>query len=394
MWAVGLLVLQTAGAIRIPAPAPNPSTEVMVQVSARQYRTDGRSSGMAADTGRDSTQGYVWTDAGLCTFGASSRETPTSPGFGWHYNAHVTAQEGDVFVVRVDWERVWDRSIRVATPHTASVDVKLRAGDEVELDHVLPAAASPCQSEIVRLEVAMVLHALPPASGSGSAGGGGAGGGRAGVSGGGAAARPVEPIVPATVAGATPTVQSDEDLRLQMMAMLRLLHARVERTRSSPPVAPARGDAAAVDASLAREVDALSGLLTRPRYDAEVWLVHRLPDGTEDVQRQAVRFASRASITYSPISIVTPHGTVRVDVTAVLQLQPGDAPRVDVRISRRIRSDGPPPLDNLGGSVQGIDVAKPGDVVSFEMPTLVGSASDLLAGHAFSLRVRVVPPAR
>ena len=183
---------------------------------------------------------------------------------------------------------------------------------------------------------------------------------------------------PQPVPEAGPTVQSDEDLRLKMTAMVAMLQAQAARARP--------------DASLTASLKELSQMLDRPRFDAEVWLVHRQPNGTEDVQRQAGRFASRASFAFAPVTINTTRGAVSVDVTTVLQMSPETtAPPLSVRISRRIRGAGSPPVDNAGGSDRLLAIPKPGDVLSFELPPLVGPMKDLLAGHAFSLRLHIAP---
>ena len=66
----------------------------MLAVAARGSRTDGRSSGIASDSGPESTTGYVWSDAALCAYGAGPTELSPPPSVGWHFAAHVVQRAG------------------------------------------------------------------------------------------------------------------------------------------------------------------------------------------------------------------------------------------------------------------------------------------------------------
>jgi hypothetical protein len=58
-------------------------------------------------------------------------------------------------------------------------------------------------------------------------------------------------------------------------------------------------------------------------------------------------------------------------------------------MARRARGDGPPPFESLGEGAKVVAIPLGKEVVSFELPPLQRSAEDLLAGHQFSLRLRV-----
>jgi hypothetical protein len=154
-------------------------------------------------------------------------------------------------------------------------------------------------------------------------------------------------------------------------------------------------------------------------YDAELWLVHRRPDGAEHVQLQNVRFAGTSlDYKFPPVQVTTSRGTITIDVTGRLQAIVGtevidretarlyvvelkerpaqqrsadQQQRIMLSINRRARMTGPPLLDINGGSGMLIEVPSPDDVLSFEFPPLQKAAEDLLRGHTFSLRVRLAP---
>ena len=68
--------------------------------------------------------------------------------------------------------------------------------------------------------------------------------------------------------------------------------------------------------------------MTLARYDdAELWLVHREPNGTETVQQQTVQFGGAvATYAFPPIQVSTARGTITLDITGKLQAFVGDPP--------------------------------------------------------------------
>lgn len=156
----------------------------------------------------------------------------------------------------------------------------------------------------------------------------------------------------------------------------------------------------------------LSFLAVPKAHEAELWLVHRTPDGNEHVQQQTVRFSgTERAFTFPSVQVATSKGTVTLEITGKLQSfvgneapsgsgfssyvirsvpelsDPANAQHIVVSLSRRARGNTPALLDNIGNSVMVIDVPKANDVVSFEFPALQKAAEDLLKGHLFSLRL-------
>ena len=169
-------------------------------------------------------------------------------------------------------------------------------------------------------------------------------------------------------------------------------------------------------------------------YDAEIWLVHKKPDGTETVQQQSVRFrGAGTSFTFPPVQVAGPGGQIGIDITGSLQLlsrpggrydwastrllpgvgrstttiavtrsgaagrggaaigaNPADTPSplIVVSIARRVRRASPF-IDTRGTTDMSIQIPEPNDVLSFELPALQKATEDLLKGHQFSVRLRI-----
>jgi hypothetical protein len=164
------------------------------------------------------------------------------------------------------------------------------------------------------------------------------------------------------------------------------------------------------------------------QYTSELWLVHKQPNGDERVQQLSIQFGPAGSdYSFPPVQVNTSRGIVTVDITGRLEMNPRpgeadpsaravytrllerqrtqatttasattgattpavpDGAKIQLSISRRARSTAAA-LDVSGGSSMAIELPKPEEVLSFEFPALPKATEDLLAGHKFSIRLRV-----
>jgi hypothetical protein len=153
------------------------------------------------------------------------------------------------------------------------------------------------------------------------------------------------------------------------------------------------------------------------QFEAEVWLVHKTPDGSEHVQQQSVRFgAAGVPFTFPPVQVAGSGGAITIDISGSVQtlnstgqrygLTQGyvargrgaaaapstesATPLFGISIARRARR-ATPFIDTRGATDISLQTPKPEDVLSFELPALQKSTEDLLKGHTFSIRLRVTP---
>lgn len=151
------------------------------------------------------------------------------------------------------------------------------------------------------------------------------------------------------------------------------------------------GDCGAVEASL--EVGVVlqdegtpmrgGGVSARPRPEADVWLIHRLPDGKED----AMQMQESENHPYSagPVMIRTDQSSVRVDVRCRISLR-SFAQDLYVDIDRVVQIGN---SATHGGSRKSLPWPAPDDVIAFELPPVMEGGRDVLAGDQFSVRIRV-----
>jgi hypothetical protein len=160
------------------------------------------------------------------------------------------------------------------------------------------------------------------------------------------------------------------------------------------------------------------------QYEAEVWLVHKKPDGAEQVQQQTVRFGgTRMPFSFPPVQVAGSGGPITLDISGSIQVggsptlrynlargsfgtvatgrgtfrpaaqrpaQEASSPVFVISIARHARRTAPF-IDTRGATDISVQMPKPEDVLSFELPSLQKSTEDLLKGHTFSLRVRITP---
>jgi hypothetical protein len=394
--AVTIAMAASAASAQGTQDSPN-RTPLMFEVAARGYLSGGRTGSMAGDSASDRLDSYVWADQTLCGMGAGDQPSGTTPWVGWHFTGTVLADVPGEMTVRIDWKRVWENGVKVQNGAGGTQTIKLRNGERVELDRITPANPGGCGTIEAKLEAAVTSRAsyfLGVARG----------GGRGVLSGVGAGAR----------GGAA-----------------------------------GRGAGAGVGSGTGTGTDATGTLQKNARtlrlikqgpYDAEIWLVHKKPDGTEVVQQQIVRFgAAPKPFVFPPEEVPGGGGAITVDIAGSLQLNgPGyrfynfsnfnfaqgyggrgaatgqfaradpptppspparagqaaasaetpATPRFMLSIARHARRT-TPFVDTRGATDMSLEMPKPGDVLSFELPPLQKATEDLLKGHTFSIRVRI-----
>jgi hypothetical protein len=116
--------------------------------------------------------------------------------------------------------------------------------------------------------------------------------------------------------------------------------------------------------------------------DADLWLVHTQPSGTEQVQHQTVRLpTSGGTFSFSPMKFTTAQGEVGVELTGSIQRFRSPSGEFLLVSMARVITGGTAPSGGLGGTTGGTLIALPGpgEVLSFEMP---GAERPVLRGGA------------
>lgn len=348
--ALAALAIASASTAR----AQETATELGLRIGIHSQQVNGRFAGFAGDSGIESFESYAWANETLCLLSASVREPATTPAVGWFFRGRVLKRTGDEFLVDIEWARLWDHNTRLPSGPKGSMQVTLRTGEPLTLDEVTPAVGG-CPVVGARLEAAIMPQVRPRRGG----GGGGAGGGWGGAGGGDASTGAASASGSGAGSGRGGYGTGSGGGTTQA------------------PIPPA-----------------LSATDTYGRqFNAEVWLVHKLPSGVENVQRVTFLFGRMSTkFAFSPVEVVKDGEKATVDVGGSLTLvTPNGRERLIVNLARTIAMK----TTSSGGSVKQIDVPAPAEVLSFELPWTPTRADVNLRphfeGHTFSVRLRVTP---
>lgn len=230
---------------------------------------------------------HMYGRRSLCDTATTGAPEPADAGFGWRVTSHVVSATASELVVSIDWQRLWDRGQRLANGPSGTVQLKLHPGDRIPLDHIPnPLATDACRAVGMGLEVKL--------------------------------ARTASPGPP---------------------------------DRTLLPLGASAGGG--------------------PLLDADLWLLHTLPPGTQQVQHQKVRLsANGASFGFAPVTLTTPQGDVLVEFTGSFQRfrAPTGGEFLQVAMDRNVTGGPMPPAGGFKTST-GTVIALPGptEVLSLEL---------------------------
>lgn len=164
---------------------------------------------------------------------------------------------------------------------------------------------------------------------------------------------------------------------------------RARQGGTPTPAAPQGGGAALCDAiGMGLELS-----LDPPKesrlVETDLWLVHHLPDGTEQSQHQVLRTRMAGSTDYffdALKNVPTKNGSVAITGKVAPYTGADGKLHMKLDIAASYIVNPAPELKIQGGS--GYDtIMAPGEVLSFNLPVL-GANNGSMNGHKFSLRIR------
>jgi hypothetical protein len=329
---------------------------------------------------------------------AAPTAMPTDAGFGWRVDGRIISGSPSEVVVQIDWQRLWDRGEMVNGPR-GSVALTLHPGERVPLDSIA-ALAQPagCSGVTLTLQAAFAITGVGGGRGGGVGGasvggaGGRGGGGRGGASGAGGAGGGAGEGAGAGALGSG------------------IGGAGGRGVGGGGGIGGGGGGGGRGGGVASGGVSGVGGggvstspggsLVVRSGFDAqtlqtvgaELWLVHKLPDGSEQAQQRSLRTVpSAGEFTFDAVRIPVANQEHVVTVTGSIQAQrlPDGSENLFIGIIRRIAINGDAGYYSQGGSGRTIAMPKAGDVISFEMPDTGVRAFNPFRSHEFAVRVRI-----
>jgi hypothetical protein len=446
--AIALAASTAAGVAGAQAPDATP----VVQVGVFKSFPGGREIGSAYTTGEEMSAGlqslvYVGRP---CSIGAGGMKPPAQARYAWRIAGRVESITANEATIRLDWQRVLNDGQSVTSPGSSVVITKLPIGGRKILDQIDGDDAEGCQnaqSSIVTFEVRFVSGAnndmrsaarFSPISGAGGtvAGRGATGFGSTGAQTAlsaltGTVVDSVEAVAGATVtatdvntSSVVRTVATNEQgvFRIPGLTPGRYT-VKVEklghRPITIPPFTLLPGETRDVR-RLVLTPDGPAGgtsFTVVPAFDVELWLIHRVPNRDDEIQRQTVRAhlcSGRAEIVaarltcegtsaptefkFAPIKIATPQGELTTSVLGSIGIgTTGGNQQLVFTTDRRVtfvpskKTAGEQTSEAQGGGRVSVRLPGPDEVLSFEMPPLRVPNGGSALSDGFAVRVRITP---
>jgi hypothetical protein len=285
---VAALIVAAVAVQQPPAVPPASTSDLQVVLTTAVYQPDG---GISIETapipGTSPSVVHLYSRGSVCDAAMSGAAEPRDAKFGWRLAARPVRSGATDVVVSIDWLRVWDRGQRLKTGPSGTVQLTLHPGDRIPLDYIPNSVASDaCRAVGLGLEIRLARTT--------------------------AAVAPNSELIP--LGGKQGGVQ---------------------------------------------------------RFNADLWLVHRLPTGTEYAQHQRVVLTGTGgSFSFPAVNVPTANGEMAVDISGAFQRYraPTGAEFMYVSMVRGLSGGALPAGGVSAGTGTMIAVPDPSEVLSLELP--------------------------
>ena len=321
-------------------------SEPVVQVGLFAYEADGNPTARAVYTppGLGDREAVVWATATLCQLGAGRMPAEGTAAHAWRFTGKIVSSTPEEAVVQLEWRRTLDRGQTVAGPGS-SVQLTLRVGEPVPLDHVAPtsskcAASSAFEARYESRPIPM-RHGAGGGVGSGAATGGGTG------------------------------------------------HA-FKQYGTQREASDGGGSSAAARSAIAAPAAPASAA-----FEMSVWLVQTAPGREERVQHLTLPLSrtEAANFTFPRLALASPEGEVSVQIGGSFSIENDGRDLVFTPVrtvmfrSAAGRTSG---TQRRGEGKVSSPMPGPNDVISFELPP-VSTGTGPGIPDKFAIRVRLAP---
>jgi hypothetical protein len=318
--------------VAVPQVPQGPPKELVLRISATPIYPDGKvHSWVGSDGVTSEDRGYLYGGPNPCSAGASVKEPDQSsprgiPAYGWRYFGRVLQRQDDNLLVEIEWQRLWDQSQRIENGQKGSMQVSLHLGDRLPLDDIYVPLVAGCDASGMHLEASVSERLVPP---------------------------PGAKMTGTQVVGAR-AAELDSFLKNAAAA-----------TAVGSGIAPA----------------------AEP-VNVDLWLVHELANGTEEVQRMTMSASPSSQFRFPPITVGTALGNATVEVSGSVSaiVTASGEKQLRMLVGRVVRDN--LALNGVGHSISAHPMPKPGEVYAFETPDL-RSKGEVVKSDRVSLRLRI-----
>jgi hypothetical protein len=319
--------------------APQQQNDLSVSVLIRTASLSGTGFGTAGSDRGDDVFARVTADENFCRAGVGDSALTRPHDYSWELAARIVGRTADTVIVDVTWKQLEGPG---AGGPPKSQTVTLHSSERAVLDTFRPALTTGCAAQgTLEVEAGPRARLRPNAVVAAGGGGRSANGAIGGAFGG-------------IASGASGTGSGSS-------------------VGAGGRVGGGRGGAG-TGFSLREPRAGDLTLRTGAPFNVEIWLVRRLPDGTEHVEaHDRAENIATASKRFGPIGVETPDGKVDVTIDVELRTMARERDPLLVMVNRHEsigwrNSRADTPLTTEGGVTRVGELPGPAEIISLELP--------------------------
>ena len=161
---VALLVALTLDT-QSPTPPPAQELPLKVVVAAPVYQPDGTTSVENVTLADTPGVVHLYSRRAICDTAAAGATEPADAGYGWRLTWQPISANPNVVTLSLHWQRVWDGGKKIQNGPAGTVQLRLHPGARIPLDHIPnPSPTDACRAVGVGLEVKLARTAAAPPS--------------------------------------------------------------------------------------------------------------------------------------------------------------------------------------------------------------------------------------
>lgn len=162
-----ILALLVGLSLDAPAP-PVPSDQeppLRVVVAAPVYQPDGKTSVEHVTLPDTPGSVHVYSRRAICDTATAGATEPADAGFGWRLTAQTINASPSAVTLSLHWQRIWDGGRKIQNGPSGTVQLTLQMGTRIPLDHIPnPSPTDACRAVGLGLEVKLARTTASPPS--------------------------------------------------------------------------------------------------------------------------------------------------------------------------------------------------------------------------------------
>jgi hypothetical protein len=145
--------------------APPQEPPLKVVVASPVYQPDGTTSVETVTLPDTPGVVHLYSRRAICDTATAGATEPADAAFGWRLTSQTITASASAVTLSLHWQRVWDGGRKVQNGPSGTVQLTLRPGTRIPLDHIPnPSPSDACRAVGLGLEVKLARTTASPPS--------------------------------------------------------------------------------------------------------------------------------------------------------------------------------------------------------------------------------------